>query len=292
MSILYPLFKRFKAYQLNVLILFLSPSIAALPIANDRHSGELEQYFELSGINELLDSIPAQLKAMQLETEFEYGVDSSDNQISLALIDAWDEKKIKMALKTKVSEAITPEQLSALVNWQSGALAQHIKQKDLAVENASFEYKFIQFVTNIPANMPDKNHRVAINRVIDAKHMVDNMVELTISVSRPVLLALVETESAKSEHMTIADVEGQLVELEQLLQDDLSHQISMLSYFLYKDLSITELNQYAQFYQSELGLLELSLLNEALHYSIALWQSAYVGNSPHILLTKRVKEKK
>ena len=292
LSILYPLFKRLKVCQFSVLIFFVSTSLLAKPFANNLHDRELEQYFKLSGINELLDSIPEQLKFMQIDAEAEYGIESSDNQISLALLEAWDDKKIKFALKAKIAEAVTSQQLSALIKWQSSVLAQHIKQKDLAAEHDNFEQEFVQFVANIPANMPDKNHRVAINKVIDAKRMVDNMIDLTISVSRPVLLALVNSESAESENMSVADVERQLVELEQLLQNDLSHQISMLSYFLYKDLSITELNQYAHFYQSELGLLELSLLNQALHYSIALWQSAYVGNSPHILLTKRAKKKK
>ncbi|WP_286266159.1 hypothetical protein [Thalassotalea atypica] len=288
MNLLSPLLNRFQLYSFSILLLSVSPFLMANSISADKdHSRQMARYFELSGINDLLESIPEQLKSMQLDAENEYGTDSLDNKIMQSLIDAWDDRKIKHALMTKINDSITSQQLSALIQWQSSALPQLVKHKEAEANNDDFEQKFVQFVRGIPENMPDRNHRAAINKVIDAKHMVDNMIDLTLSVSRPVLLALVETESARKEKMTVSDVERQLFELEHLLQDDLSHQISILSYFLYKNLSTTELNEYAQFYQSDLGLVELSLLNEALHYSIALWQTAYAGRSPHLLLTKR-----
>ncbi len=272
-----------------VIIILLSASSAAFSTfaySQSISSKDLAQYFELSGVNSLLHSVPEQLQSMRLDAVEEYGENSPDVKVLNGLIKAWQYPMIQRQLASVIEESVTEEQLSALIHWQKSTLALQFKNKDLVTTQEQFEQDFIKFINRLPLSLPDKEQVVLINDLIDAKQIVDGMVDLTLSVSRPVMLALVETESAKRDGLTVELVEQQLLELEQLLVEDLSEQIALLSYYLYKDVSRQDLADYTKFYQSDLGQLELAILNKVLHQSIALWQTYYEEVSYNILLSR------
>lgn len=274
-----------------IVVLYFSNTIISKPVyAQVLDAKDVAQYFELSGINTLLNSVPEQLKAMQLDAVEEYGENSSDVMVLNGLIEAWQYPIIHQQLSHAIEKSLTAEQLNALLFWQNSKLAKTFKDKDSLTSQELFEQDFILFINRLPLSMPDKKHIAVINDLIDAKQMVESMVDLTLSISRPVMIALADTESAKRDGMTIEVIEQQLFELEQLLVEDLSEQIALLSYYLYKDVTIDDLNQYTEFYQSDLGQLELAILNKALHQSIALWQTYYEDVSYNILLSSTLSE--
>lgn len=281
---------RLSQFFFTVVLCVSSTTILSPAYSQTINSKDVALYFELSGINALLNSVPEQLKDMQLDAVEEYGESSSDVIVLNGLIDAWQYPVIQKQLSNAIKNTLTEEQLSALLYWQKSTLAKQFKDKDSSTNQALFEQDFISFINRLPVSMPDKEHVALINELIDAKQMVDSMVDLTLSVSRPVMMALADTETAKRDGMTVEVIEQQLLELEQLLVEDLSEQIALLSYYLYKDVSIKDLHEYTAFYHSDLGQLELAILNKALHQSIALWQTYYEDVSYNILLSSAFSE--
>lgn len=236
---------------------------------------QLTNYFELAGVNELLHSVSAQLEQMHEQMSLDYGEHSVDAQIVAKLQSAWQLSQFLPQINQHIEKSLTPNQLSALMQWQQSQLAQKVKQLDQASESQEFQQAFIRFLDRLPADMPTQSKVQLINDIIDAKQVVDGMVELTIEVSRPVFIALLASPEAKKEGLTRAKIETQLQELEQLLEQDLARQVATLSYYLYKDLSVDELQRYADYYQSATGRLELEIQQKALSQSIALWQANY-----------------
>lgn len=281
---------RLSQFFFTVVLCVSSTTILSPAYSQTINSKDVALYFELSGINALLNSVPEQLKDMQLDAVEEYGESSSDVIVLNGLIEAWQYPVIQKQLSNAIKNTLTEEQLSALLYWQNSTLAKQFKDKDSSTNQALFEQDFISFINRLPVSMPDKEHVALINELIDAKQMVDSMVDLTLSVSRPVMMALADTETAKRDGMTVEVIEQQLLELEQLLVEDLSEQIALLSYYLYKDVSIKDLHEYTAFYHSDLGQLELAILNKALHQSIALWQTYYEDVSYNILLSSAFSE--
>lgn len=281
---------RLSQFFFTVVLCVSSTTILSPAYSQTINSKDVALYFELSGINALLNSVPEQLKDMQLDAVEEYGESSSDVIVLNGLIEAWQYPVIQKQLSNAIKNTLTEEQLSALLYWQNSTLAKQFKDKDSSTNQALFEQDFISFINRLPVSMPDKEHVALINELIDAKQMVDSMVDLTLSVSRPVMMALADTETAKRDGMTVEVIEQQLLELEQLLVEDLSEQIALLSYYLYKDVSIKDLHEYTAFYHSDLGQLELAILNKALHQSIALWQTYYEDVSYNILLSSTFSE--
>lgn len=278
-----PSFEQLKGNILKRILIALMSWIAlAFPVlANVQHTENirlLERYFELAGVEQLLASVPTQIESMYYETVAEQGDNAADSQILAALFSAWDQKKIKAELMANLAIKLEKQKLQQLLSWQNGQLAQSIKQLDLQTEQEAFALSFQEFALKIPQSLPAKDKMALINEVIDSKQMVDSMVELTLSVSEPVMAALLASPTALTDGFDRGSINEQLAELKVLLESDLSQQISLLSYFLYKDVADKDLQKYAAFYQSELGRLELEILSTALHQSIALWQEEYHQN--------------
>jgi len=236
---------------------------------------QVNRYFELAGVNQLLKSVPEQINAMYLDTVNEQGAHATDSKILAALVNAWQQQEITSHVIQSVSQRLEQAQLQALMTWQTGSLALKMKSQDALPEQEDFAQGFEQFAMAIPQSLPSIEKRQLINQLIDSKQMVESMVELTISVSEPVMIALMASPTAAQDGFDQEVINAQLRELRGLLEDDLSQQMAMLSYYLYRDLTETELAAYVEFYQSDVGQLELDILSSALHQSIALWQANY-----------------
>lgn len=278
--------KVFLSFLFTTLFVFSTFSIANVQShsnvqnkVNTVQQDSIYQYFELAGINRLLASVPEQVRAMQQDVIAEQGEMSADNKILSTLVAAWQQQEIRQSLADSLVKSLNEKQLSELINWQNSALAKLIKQRDELTNKASFEQSFIAFVETLPHSLPNENKQQLINELIDAKHMVDSMVELTLAVSRPVLLAMLQSPAAEKEGLTVQSVEQQLFELEQLLKPELELQISLVSYFLYQDVEDSKIQQTVEFYHSDIGQLELAILNKALYQSIAIWQARYEEKS-------------
>lgn len=235
----------------------------------------LIQYFALAEVNTLLDSVPNQIEAMYQDSVVEQGEDASDSRILLSLLSAWHGDDFKSELISRLSKSISHSELTQLVHWQQGDLARQIKQQDLLSEQPEFAGEFFQFSQKLPHSLPSQHKMILINELIEAKQMVNGMVDVTLSVSRPVLTALASASLEQQEEIKIETIEQQISELGQLLETEMSMQIALLSYYLYRNVPEDTLIAYTEFYQSALGQLELKVLNDALHQSIALWQKEY-----------------
>ncbi|NMP30899.1 hypothetical protein HII17_04920 [Thalassotalea sp. M1531] len=235
----------------------------------------LTSYFEMIGVNQLLTSVPAQVESMYQDTIAEQGKDAPDSKILAALVNAWKQQNIKSNIIASVANRLEHAQLQQLVSWQTGELAVQLKAQDALAEKDDFANEFFAFAQQLPQSLPSKEKMALINQLIDSKQMIDSMVDLTISVSEPVMIALLASPSAKEDGFNSQAVNEQLRELRVLLEEDLSQQIALLSYYLYRDFSLEDLQAYVDFYQSDLGQLELTILSNALHQSIALWQANY-----------------
>ncbi|WP_448211364.1 hypothetical protein [Colwellia sp. MEBiC06753] len=235
----------------------------------------LAQYLELAGVNQILTSIPEQIETMYLEAVDEQGENAGDTKILAALVQAWSQQQIQQSLINSLAELVDDTQLTALVDWQNSGVMQIIKQQEALTEQHDFSKEFYNFAQQLPNSLPSLEKRALINQLLDARQIVDAMVELTLSVSEPVMVALLDSPTAKESGFDQDSINQQLFELRALLENDLSEQISLLSYYLYRDIDDNDLIKYIDFYQSELGQLELSLQSNALHKSIGFWQENY-----------------
>lgn len=257
--------------KIKLLIVLISLFWNARLFALEQHNvDEITDYMQVSGMTETLESLPAQLDSVVMQSQITSLDDEIDQRVIRVLGQAWETVDVKAIIIDHIRRQASPEDLRAFLRWRKGELAQKFVKAELASTQPSYSQDFLRYVADLHVAPPSKDTRTAIRRVIVATDMVQHMVDISLQVSSVMTSVFVDASPSEKPHY-LADMHDEMQDMRVALAQQMEAQVVLTSYYLYRDISPDELNQYALFFESELGKRELQLITESISVAIAAW---------------------
>lgn len=259
-------------YMKSLIHLLLAVWLAfvVLAVRAEIPSEQVKQYIALSGIGEMLESMPRQIDFM-----IDQLVQASENpeqerELMQALAGAWSPAAARASVEDFIRASSDSGEIDQLLRWKVGPLAKKMMAAEMASYAPGFQEDLARFVEGLQDAPPDEETSKAIRRLITQAQLADMMVESTVQVTEAMASALVDAGMFESED-SLADLQLQLDSMRAQLRPRMERQATLLSLYIYRNASIEELEQYADFYESDLGKRELALAYGSLEVAVSLW---------------------
>jgi flagellar motor protein MotB len=232
----------------------------------------LAHYLQLSGINDMIESIPAQIEAsakQQHLTATETEAKSHENSVQ-TLLSAWNTDDIKQSVQDYIQAHSNKEEIAALIAWQEEPLTRKIGAEELVSTSPQFESGFLRYIADLEGNPPSNETKQAIQRFVAATHMTDMMIDMSVQVVKAMMIA--EARSSSTDTVEVeAEIDQQISATIEAMRSSVEQQAILMSYYIYRNISNEELATYSAFYETELGARELALVTESLTEALSYW---------------------
>ena len=147
--------------------------------------------------------------------------------------------------------------------------------QELQATQPSFQADLMHYMAVLQTSPPKQDVVASIQGLVETTNMTDMTVELIVSIMKSMALAAGEKETEKFEAM--------IDQMKPMLKGQMNQQMIMTSFYIYRNITPAELNEYTDFYKTELGKHELDLTWAAFTQVFTDW-STKVGT--------KLKEKK
>ncbi|CAA0078978.1 Uncharacterised protein [Zhongshania aliphaticivorans] len=230
----------------------------------------IEQYIELSGIEEMIDSMPVQIDAMINQRLLTAENPEVEKEVMLVLTDAWDPSDIKASISNHIQNNSNNREISELLEWRRSSLIMKITAAEAESSDPLFQNNLLRYIADLQVSPPTPETTQAIRRLVVSTDMVSLMVEMTVQVIKAMMSAFMTAESENGSEVTV-DINKEINSMRAMLTPQLEQQAILTSYYIYRNISNDELNSYSSFYDSTLGKRELAVVSESLNVAMSLW---------------------
>lgn len=257
-----------KVSALYFTLIFVLTSFTHTVIANTIKNEDITQYMDLSGVELMLQNIPAQMQGMGQQMKLTAkDADQAEKTMNI-MVDAWDEKQVKESIATSLKKGFSVTEMKELLTWLNTDLARSVKIAEQKSTSASFNQEFMQYMAKIQSTPPTEQRIKTIRNFVDSTNMIDRAFDMVMSITKGMVQSL---SIADGNTLTDEQINQQMQQMEAMLKPQLSQQMIYVSYYMYEELSDEDINAYSRFYETPLGKKELDVVYKAISDSFGLW---------------------
>ncbi|WP_075188168.1 hypothetical protein [Teredinibacter haidensis] len=254
---------------LHILLISLL-SFQAFAFSEKIPEEQIRQYMALSGVDEIIDSVPLQIEAMINQRLLTSENPETEKEIMQVLTYSWDSSVIKESIFNHIQKNSNSGEISALLDWRKSPLVVKITAAELDSASPNFQGDLLHYIADLQVAPPAPETIQAIRRLVVATDMVDMMVEMAVQVTKAMTTAFLQASGGNDEKATI-ELDKQIDSMRALLTPQMEQQAVLMSYYIYRNISNEELDSYSSFYNSNIGKRELTLVSESLSVAMSLW---------------------
>ena len=140
---------------------------------------------------------------------------------------------------------------------------------ELQSNEPEFQQNLMRYIADLQANPPSPERTQAVINYVEATGMADQAMKMIGAIVGNMFSAMKAKDPENSELATTLDT--QLEQMETMMKPGIEQQMVLTSYYVYRDISVADLNEYAAFYQQPLGEKFLSSIFEALGVAMSQW---------------------
>jgi len=231
---------------------------------------KIELYMELSGIEEIIDSMPVQIDAMINQSLLTSKNPEIEKEVLQVLNYAWDFSAIKESIAGHIQKNSSNDEITELLKWQKSPLAIKITAEELESSSPNFQSNLLRYIADLQVAPPPPETMQAVRRLVVATDMVNMMVEMIVDVTKAMTTTFMQAASEKGDAGAI-ELDKKIDSMRAMLTPQMEQQAILMSYYIYRNLSDEELDNYSSFYESNIGKRELTLVSESLNVAMSLW---------------------
>ncbi|MGJ8692000.1 MAG: hypothetical protein ACSHW0_05925 [Thalassotalea sp.] len=265
----------------TLLTLFITQQV----FANDKISeGEVYSYLELSGLKASIQGMPAQIQSMSQQMQLTSKDPAKDKIMMSALLDTWQEEKINKKIISALQAQMSKSEMTELLTWLNSDLVKSVKLEETKATLPDFQQELMGYMAGIQANPPTAKRQQLARAFIDNTKMAENGVEIAMAIIENMFNSMKIAMPEKK--IPEAQMQQQLSQMRGMMTQMMDQQMMMTSYYLYKDVSDANLEQYIDFYKKPLGQKEIKVVYGAFIEGMKVW-----GDDIAQVLTAAIKDK-
>lgn len=253
------------------LLMFLLWSLHSFADKTSEKEKLLSEFIESSGIAKMIETMPQQMQTFANQGMLNAEPSKDNEEIIRLMVTAWQIDNIEASVNQSIANNTDLETLKKITSFQKTALGKKLIQAGEAAFSPTFPSDLAGYIATLQQSPPSEAKQQAIASFIDKTRMV----EYTAAIYSHMLFGM---QAALTRQLTkgvgSAMQSGRTPSLDEAANQQIRQQLIYTSYYLYRDISPEELNEYATFYATGTGQKELSLSFQALDVAIKTWIDA------------------
>lgn len=268
---------------------FISLIFSQFTYADNKISdGEVYSYLELSGIKASIQGMPAQVEMMSQQMQLTSADPEKDRVVISVLLEAWQEDKINQALITHIQKKMTPAEMTQILSWLNTPLIKRIKTSELAATSPDLQQELMLYMANLQSNPPTPARMAAIKELVSVTKMAENATDIAVSIVANMFKGMQAAMPEKQ--VSEEQIQQQVQQVRAMISQAMNQQMVLMSYYIYRDISDTELAEYMSFYQKSLGQKELTVVYGGMKNAMQLWGDNIVAGLSQALKAEEASE--
>ena len=252
--------------------------------ANKISDGEIYAYLELSGVKASIQSMPEQIQMMSQQMQLTSANPEQDKVVIKALLSAWHEEKINEQLITYIQDNMSSAEMTKILSWLNSNQVKKIKSAELQATQTDFQQELMRYMADLQSNPPTPERMKAVKDFVGTTKMTENATDIAIAIVENMFKGMKAAMPNKA--MTDEQITQQLTQMRTMMSQVMHQQMMMVSYYLYRDITDAELEEYMSFYKKPIGQTELTVVYAGLKKALSSW-----GDNIVTELSSALKEK-
>lgn len=227
---------------------------------------EIDRYLQKSELYKIFANFDEQLEAQITQAKVAADDQKSVEQVSTVMLGTWDEAKANAILKDSLKYDFTSEELKNLFKWYDQTWVKNIKVAERQSDEPNFESAMVRFFEDMAKQPPSAERIQVVQGYVENTQMLDVALELIVNLVSAMQSAF---EAARGEPTGSSSMAP--AELRALMEPQMKQGVTMMSFYLYRDISDTDLQSYGDFYASALGKREVAIIMRGINKVMTAW---------------------
>lgn len=259
---------KYLRFKLPVVLLFLL--VFSNLASAGTHEDMVTKYIEMSGIGEMLTSIPGQMDSLASQKNLTSKHPEVDNKVYQLMKESFDLKLAEKNLSTYLLQNTDQKFLGEILQWLEGPIAKKITKEEVNSAGQENQGNMLRYLADMKSNPPTQDKISLIQGIEQATHLS----ELTTNILLDITKGMIEAANLalpEDEHESMDDSYEEIMKMKPTIKETLRQQIILSSFYTYRNISNDELRVYIKFYESELGQKEIKITGAALGHVLKQW---------------------
>lgn len=261
----------------STLILLVCCLTAAFNLqANTNEKGrKVDVLMERSGLTRAIQALPVSLEAMAQQQIQGAENPEAEARFMGIFIDSLKPDILLNDTAVYIHQNASEADLQKFLDWLDTDLAIRAVTAESQSTEPDFEQKLMAYAVQIEKTPPSQARQAAVKHYVDASGVVDQGVTMMVGM----VTAMFEATKARDpENIELAKaLDAQLVQMPSMMRANFEQHMILTSLYLYRDLSVEELNQYASFYDKSVGKKYVKVMIGAIGHSFNMWHKSIVN---------------
>jgi hypothetical protein len=241
---------------------------------NQVSDAQIYQLMDKSGVTRAIDGFPMQMQAMGQQMALTAKDSAEHQKFMKTFISSVNTEEMNQAIYSSIKQNVASEDMIKMLAWLEGELAAKIVAAELQSTEPEFQQNLMHFIADLQTTPPSQERTQTIIHYVESSKVAEQGLDMVIAIVKNMFEAIKVGKPDDKELATQLD--AQLAQMKATMGPAFEQQMVLTSYYIYRDISDADLNQYSNFYQQEIGKKYLSALMEAIGDAMGQWSSSLV----------------
>ncbi|WP_440877603.1 hypothetical protein [Thalassotalea sp. PLHSN55] len=252
--------------RLFVLLSVLSfSSIAAAQVSD----AQVYQLLDKSGATKTIEGLPMQMQAMGQQIALTAKNPAEHQKFMETFLSSLNTDVMLQNMVGYVKKNASEADIAPILTWLDSDLAKRMISAELQASDPQFQQNLMGFMGQLQANPPSPERTQTIINYVQSSAIVDQSMKVVMAMVTNMFDAL---KASKPENAEIAaQLDAQVDQMASMMKPALEQQMTLTSYYIYRDMSNEDINQYAEFFTQDVGKKYLDILMGAVGEGLNEW---------------------
>ncbi|NQZ86916.1 MAG: hypothetical protein HRT54_04980 [Colwellia sp.] len=255
--------------------IILASFIITTSYANNQISdAQIYQLMDKSGATKSIEGLPEQMQAMGQQMALTAKNPSEHKKFMEVFVSSLNTDKLLQQMSEHIRKNVSSEELQLILTWLDSDLASRVVSAELQSAEPKFQQNLMHYVAELQTTPPSAERTKVIINYVESSEVVEQGINMVTALLGNMFEAIKITQP---ENVQLAkQLDGQLEQMAVNMKPAMEQQMILTSYFIYRDISNEDLNQYSSFYKKETGQKYLSLMVGAIGEGLNEWGASLI----------------
>jgi len=235
------------------------------------------QIIEISGMNQFIDAFPGMIDAQIAQRKMTTGVPEIEQKIAKLLKTSFDPEAARRNLYEFLKNKLDEKTLRDTLAWLETPVAMKIARAEHESISVEAQAETLRYIAGFQNNPPPPARVAVIQRLVKEAKLVESTVALVIDIMTGMISSfnLVMPDAKK---VSKRDIQAQINSMKPMLEQAIRQQVTMSTFYTYRNISNADLEKYINHLTSESGSKFNDIGIKAISYTLIQFFDGIAGD--------------
>jgi hypothetical protein len=259
-----------KRSGLTIICMLLFVLLVSGRVSAETHGELVENYITLSGMGEMLRSLPAEMDALASQRSLTSRHPDVESRVYRLARESFDVRKARQSLSAYLLQHTDKPSVEEILRWLNTPLARKITREELNASGAGHQAEMLHYLADLQANPPPQRRIALVQEVERVTHLSELTTRIVMEVTRG-MMESINLALPEDDRQPLDESLEEMETMGPVIQEGFRQQMILTSFYVYRNISDKELADYIRFYDSDLGRREIRITGDALGHVLKQW---------------------